>query len=235
MKFIEFKIAIMLKRNIVLSEAGYVISQFLSSAMCRDKFLMEKHKGIGFKLFSYDWLYPLAKNGEYESNQIYTFRVRCLDPYLANKLEKVIRGHETRYMRALMVSKNTKTPKRIDKIVTLTPAIVSLAKDASGKVEAGHFEAAKDWMINGLVKKHNCFFEDKLDYQDCLHAFKNFSIISKPIGIKYKGIHLIGIKFEIEMHQDEISQKLAALAECVGLGEKSTAVGAGFVHAVYNR
>ena len=234
MNYRELKIVVLLKRNIKINECGYKISTMLSGAMAKDDDLLNYHNSNMFKLYSYDNLYPLAKSGVYEQNNLYSFRLRSVNTSFVNKLKTNLFNFQNNDMKVIMINDKTYRQRKIVELLSLTPIISTLEKN-NDVLDVDSLANLQDNIINTLVKKYNFYTGENLTFDDAAHMFTVSKPCSKPISISYKNISLLGIKYRLNVGQDAISQNLAFFAEAVGLGEKCSACGAGFCHATYDK
>jgi len=89
-------------------------------------------------------------------------------------------------------------------------------------------EFLKKRIKNNLQKKYENYFEEKLDMKDKFIEYIEI-INKKPIVYKYKDFKVLGNKFNIKVGTSDESQKLAKLANAVGILEKNSSLGAGYV------
>lgn len=230
----ELKIAIYLKHDVRVDECGYMLSKLLSDVMAKDEDLLELHKRTGFKYYSFDNLYPLAKNEIYTQDSIYTFRLRSINEHFINKIRSLLCDYENNDAKIIMASEKKFYKRQISEIFSLTPIIVTLKKRENG-FNPEKLKDIQDDIISNLVHKYNSYYGENIQFEDAAHMFLMGQRSSKLISVKYKDIKLLGIKYKFKVAPDDISQKLAFFAEAVGLGEKSSSCGAGFCHALYNK
>lgn len=234
MNYRELKIVVLLKRNINVKDCGYKLSTMLSGAMAKDEELLNYHNTNTFKLYSYDNLYPLAKNGVYAENNLYSFRLRSVNIPFINKLKMNLYNFQDDNVKVIMIDDKTYRQRKIVELLSLTPIISTLEKNEDG-LDVDSLANLQDNIINTLVKKYNLHTGENLTFEDAAHIFTTSKPSSKPISINYKNISLLGIKYRLNVGQDSVSQNLAFFAEAVGLGEKCSSCGAGFCHATYDK
>lgn len=230
----ELKIAIYLKHDVRVEECGYMLSKLLSDVMAKDEDLLKLHKRTGFKYYSFDNLYPLAKNEIYTKDAIYTFRLRSINEHFINKIRRFLSGYENNDAKIIMASEKKCYKRQISDVISLTPIIVTLDKRENG-FNPDKLKDVQDDIIKNLVNKYNSYYGDNIEFEEAAHMFLMGQRSSKLISVKYKNVKLLGIKYKFKVAPDDISQKLAFFAEAVGLGEKSSSCGAGFCHAEYSK
>lgn len=125
-----------------------------------------------------------------------------------------------------MSNLETSTQRKIQKLITLTPTIITTEK--GDYLIGDDLEFVRQRMIANIQKKYNQIYNEKIDI-DFIKEIKQTN--NKPIKIPYKNIYLLGNKFEITVKEDPISQNLAYLALSIGLLEKN-AEGFGFCRAI---
>lgn len=125
-----------------------------------------------------------------------------------------------------MSNLETSTQRKIQKLITLTPTIITTEK--GDYLIGDDLNFIRQRMIANIQKKYNQIYSEKIDI-DFIKEIKQTN--NKPIKIPYKNIYLLGNKFEITVKDDPISQNLAYLALSIGLLEKN-AEGFGFCRAI---
>lgn len=236
MQYKELKIVLMLKKDIMVKECGYILSKIISGAMSKNIELLKYHNESFFKLYSFDNLYPLAQNGLYIKGNLYNFRLRSIKDDFIKSLKRELYKFENEYAKIIIVDEKSIKQRTIEEVLSLTPIILSLKKDEnSSLLDVEKLGNIQDDIICNLIKKYNSYYNTQISYEEVAHMFTTVKIASRPISVGYKGISLIGIKYRFKISKDSLSQKLAFFAEAVGLGEKSSACGAGFCHSVYDK
>ncbi|MBN1050364.1 hypothetical protein DVV97_16835 [Clostridium botulinum] len=228
LQYRELKIFIILKKDISLQDCGYTIGKFISSAMSKNKELLDMHNCNMYKNYTYDNLYPIATNSLYLSNSIYTFRIHSIDNNLMNKLREELSGFENNIAKVMGIEDIVYKQKPIDGIFTVTPVIVTLPKDEYGKINFSDCFGIQDIIIKQLVRKYSKFTGQYIKEEDAKAMFTCFNVASSPISLNYKGIKLTGIKIEAIVAPDKLSQSLAFFGLACGLGEKTSTLGTGF-------
>lgn len=228
MQYTELKIFLILKKEISVQACGSTLGKLISSAMSKDKELLDMHNCNMYKNYTYDNLYPIAINGLYSPNSIYTFRIHSVDNNLSNKLKKVLNNFENNIAKIIGIDDRVYYQKPIHGILTLTPVIVTLPKDEHGKINFSDYFGSNDVIIKQLVRKYSKFTGKFIKEEDAKAMFTYFNIKSSPISLAYKGIMLIGVKIEAIIAKDKLSQDLAFFALGCGLGEKTSSLGTGF-------
>lgn len=225
MKCFNLKVTVLVKQDITSEESYEKISDFISYAMLKDKILKEVHEKNTFKNYVFCSLYPIQKDGIYKQNNIYFFDLRGMDFSKILKLKQVLQNLENQYFKTIQISLQTHEQIKIDKLVTLTPAIITTPKgDYDIKDD---MNLVKDRILSNIQKKYKSIYNTAVDI-DFIKAIKKTNI--NPIKIPYKNIYMLGNKFEIEVKEDPMSQNLAYLAVSIGILEKN-AIGFGFCMA----
>ena len=93
---------------------------FIDSALGLDDQWIKYHEDNKYKLYSYDMLYPIEKDGGYLKDHIYTFRIRTVNVELAKYFSKVLPNHYTRELKGLVAENRILPKKTISEIYTLT-------------------------------------------------------------------------------------------------------------------
>ena len=225
----EIKIKLYLLKDIKIDEVQTYLAYFIDSVMAKDNVFLKIHETNQYKFYTFDSLYPLAKNGIYEKDNTYVFRIRTLNYQLAEYLYETLAKNRTNEFQGLTASVKIIKPKLIKKIYTLTPVIL--------KTEQGYWknsikiEEFEERLKINLIKKYNEITGETMDEDFQLYHQINFKN-KVPVSRKYKDIKLLGDVIELEIAENENAQKLALLAIGSGLLEMN-ARGFGFVNYIY--
>ena len=217
---------IYLLRDISLNKLQQSITAAIDLALAKKEQYLQFHKGIGYKFYCNNGLYPLESDGVYKEDNIYTFQIRTIDKKLAEYLLKELRDIITNDIKVLKCDFEIISKKHIDKIFSITPLII---KDDKGywREHMSFKEFEKRIKIN-LINKYNEFTGEKISENFEFYTsieFKN----RKPISVEYKNIKLLGDKIQLTIADDELSQKIAYMTLGTGLGENNSR-GLGFVN-----
>lgn len=225
MNVYELKIKIFLLKNIKLEETSTSLTRFLDMCMANNEELLNYHKAKSYKNYTFDLLYPLCKEGIYEKEQIYTFRLRTINSDLASYLTNKLSIFHNDDMKGLIVDISVIPKKIIEKIYTLTPVVM--------KSDGGYWKYSLDLKkfeerlrINS-IKKYRYFIDKNMEDTVQLYnsiVFKN----KKPVPVIYKNITLRGDKLELSIANDKNSQNLAYMLLGTGLLENCSR-GCGFL------
>ena len=117
--------------------------------------------------------------------------------------------------------------KHISKIYSLTPLIIKGSENGYWRDNMSFDEFGEQIKIN-LVKKYKLFVEK--DFEEDFLFFSLIELKNKvPIKIKYKKIHLLGDKVDIQISDHPNAQLLAYMAQATGLGTMNQR-GYGFIN-----
>lgn len=225
----EIKIKLYLLKDIKIEETQTYLAYFIDSVMVKDNMFLGIHETNQYKFYTFDSLYPLAKNGVYQKDNSYVFRIRTLDYQLAQYLYDTLAKNRTKEFQGLTAEVKIIKPKLIKKIYTLTPVIL--------KTEQGYWknniktEDFEERLKTNLIKKYKEITSEDINEDFQLYYQINFKN-KVPISRKYKGIKLLGDMIELEIAENDNAQKLAMLAIGAGLLEMN-ARGFGFVNYIY--
>lgn len=225
MNCFNLKVTLLLKQNLKNIETYEKISNLISYAMLKDETLKQIHEKNIFKNYVFCSLYPVQKDGMYKQNNIYYFDLRGIELIKIMKLKQVMTGLENDYFKIIQINLQTYEQIKINKLVTLTPAIITTPKgDYDIKND---IDLVKSRILANIQKKYKSIYDTTVDV-DFIKSIKKTN--REPIKIPYKNINMLGNKFEIEVKDDPMSQNLAYLAVSVGILEKNS-IGFGFCMA----
>lgn len=225
MVYFNLKVIVSLNEDIKYENTYQKISDFIAFAMLQDEETKELHEKNTYKMYNFCSLYPFEKDGIYKKGRIYTFDIKFVDMEFAMKIKQLISVISNTYFKVVMSSIEINEYKKINKLITLTPCI--LTKDNGDYKIDGDLELVKSRILANIEKKYKQLYGSKVE-ADFIQDIKQIN--RTPIKLPYKNIHLLGNKFEIEVKQDELSQKLAHLALSTGILEKNSQ-GYGFCKA----
>lgn len=218
MDIYELKIKIYLLKDIKVNETQNYLAYFIDSVLVKNKQYAQMHEQNTYKYYTFDSLYPLAKNGIYKADNIYVFRIRTIDYKLAEYFSNNLSNNRTNELQGLTTNIKILKQHLIKKIYTLTPVII--------KTENGYWKnnlSLNDFeerLKTNLIKKYNNLFNCKLNEDFQFYNYLKFKN-KVPVSRKYKNITLLGDMLELEIAENDIAQKLAWLAIGVSLGELS--------------
>ena len=207
MQYYNLKLIVMPKTEINSNSVYENISKLIARTMLQYDDLKELHEKNEYKNYVFCNLYPVEKDGIYKTDKLYTFDIRFIDLKMAMKIKQKIEKVDSDF-KIIMTNIQTNTQRKITKLITLTPSIIT-TETGSYKI-SDDMEFVKKRMLDNIQKKYNNIFDT---------------------DIKEDFINLLGNKFEIEVKEDPISQNLAYLALSIGLLEKN-ALGFGFCRAI---
>ena len=225
MQYYNIKVAVLLKNDTQAFENHEKISKLISASMLKDQTLKQLHEENRYKNYVFCNLYPIEKDGIYKAGNIYTFQIRTIDFKLGLKIKQVLNNFQNEEFKVIVSDLETSTQRKINTLATLTPAIIT--SDKGDYLINNDMQLVKERILANAQKKYNQLYNEKID-MDFIKSIKQTN--NKPIKIPYKNINILGYKFEIEVKDDPISQKLAYLILSVGLLEKN-AEGFGFCKA----
>lgn len=226
MQYYNLKVVVMPKKDIKNEEAYEKISKLIANAMLKDEYLKQTHEKNEYKNYVFCNLYPVQKSGIYTAGSMYTFDIRFINLSIAMKMKQFLSLIQNEDFKIVMSNLETNSQRKITKLITLTPAVITTDK-GDYKID-NNMQFVKTRILANTQKKYNQIYNEKVDV-DFINEIKQTN--QKPIKIPYKNIYMLGNKFEITVKEDEMSQNLAYLALSVGLLEKNS-IGLGFCRAI---
>lgn len=225
MQFLELTVTVMLKRNIHYFDSGYIIGKNINKSMLLDEELKQIHHKKEYKNYVFNNFYPLEKEKIYIKDRLYVFKIRGLSYDFINKMSKCLSMLKSDDFKVVSICEKEIKQKYIKELYTMTPLIVTI--DSKPWLQDDDLDVFKRRLEDNLEKKYKSFFNEEINVRDKFIKDIKFKNI-KPMHFNYKDIKLIGNKVSIEVQDNEEAQKAAFLARATGLGEKNSAVGAGF-------
>lgn len=221
----ELSVKVYLLENIITTDMMCKIATLIDGTLGKDEEYLIFHQKNKYKGYSFDGLYKVEQEGIYHQGNIYTFRIRTVDPKLAEYFEKNLFTSYTNEIKVLTVTKRIIAQKHIEKIFSITPVVI--------KNDFGYWRSnmtIEDYerrIRENLIKNFNMFYGKKIDENFELFTHIEFNN-RKPIAIPFKNsISLLGDKITIYLSENERAQTLAYFALGVGMGENGSR-GSGF-------
>lgn len=226
MNVYEVRLKVYLLKGIKQEDALSIISHFIDATLSKNNDFYNSKTANNFKNYCFDSFYPISINEKYEKDHVYYVRVRTINPQLAEFFAAKLVNEYNEYMKALTCETRIIPKKVIEKIFTLTPAIL---KSGTGYwKDMIPVEEYITKMKQNLIKKFNMYTDNEIEEDAPL--YKDVEMLNKkPIGVSYKGIILLGDKLQVNIENDPIAQELAYLSIGTGLGEMNSR-GYGFVN-----
>ncbi|SFA72005.1 CRISPR-associated endoribonuclease Cas6 [Clostridium frigidicarnis] len=226
MKVYELTLKIFLLKNLPLDEAYEELSELIDKSLCKDKDLLALHNENKYKYYTFSLPYKLEEDKIYKAGNIYSVRIRTIDENILKNFKTKLVNMYTSVIKALTIDAKVIPKKHISTIYSITPLVIKTDNGYwKGNLSLDQYEKR---IKENLIKKYNQFFNEKIDEDFPLYNFINFDN-QKPVGVKYKGITLLGDKITLNVSDDEVSQKIAYLALGAGVGEMCPR-GMGFVN-----
>lgn len=226
MQYYNLKVVVLLKQDLNNEETYEKISKLIANAMIKDEKLKELHEKNTYKNYVFCNLYPTHKNLPYKAGQIYTFDIRFIDIQMAIKIKQSLSTIENYDFKIIMSNLETNIQRKIKKLISLTPAIITTDK-GDYKIE-NDLEFVKNRILANTQKKYKQIYNSRID----VNFIENITKTNQsPIKIPYKNANMLGNKFEIIIKEDPMSQDLAYLILSIGLLEKNS-IGMGFCRAI---
>ena len=226
MKVFELTVKCYLNNNIKQEDVSSQIGFLLDLILGKDNEFLKIHKSNTFKNHVFNGFYPLEREKIYKEDYIYNFQIRTIDDKLANYLKENLTKVNSNCINVLRVSIEEKEFKKINKLYSITPAIMK--NDFGYWKNNISIDEYKNRINQNLIKKYNSYMDESL--HDDFELIKNIKFINKkPIRFSYKGVRVLGDKVELEISDNEKAQLLAYMSLGTGILELN-ARGMGYVN-----
>ncbi len=226
MQTIQIRVKILVKKDTHITEIQSKVCGLIDYSFSKKQDLLEMHNTNRYKFYCFDFPYPGEKDQIYKKDKVYTLTIRTLDISLAEFFSNSLLDVETYFIKALSSEIKIIPQKPIEKIYSLTPAII---KNDSGywrdNMSIDDYERR---LKENLIKKYNNITGEKMD--EDFDLFNKIELKNrKPISVKYKNVKLLGDKVNLYISDDSRAQKLAYMAIGCGIMEMNSR-GCGFVN-----
>lgn len=237
LKVYEVRLKVFMLQDVEQKQTYAVVGDFLDSYLSKKNEFLSLHETNCFKMYVYDQPYPMEENGVYKKEKIYTIRIRTVRSELAKYLSDGLQNHYNNQMKGLTMEVRIIPKKMISHIYSITPAIMKCSDQQSENMKKGYwknylsFEEFEQRLKSNLIKKYNELMDTKVDEDFQLYQMIEFKN-KVPIALPYKGVQLLGDKFNIQAANNKMSQELLYMALGTGMCEMN-ARGAGFMNYRY--
>lgn len=226
MKVFELTVKCYLNNNIKQEDVSGQIGFLLDLILGKDKEFLKIHKRNTFKNYVFNGFYPLEREKIYKEDYIYNFQIRTIDKELANYLKENLTKVNSNCINVLRVSMEEKEFKKINKLYSITPAIMK--NDFGYWKNNISIDEYKNRIKQNLIKKYNNYMDENLP--EDFEFIKNIKFINKkPVRFMYKGVKVLGDKLELEISDNKEAQLLAYMSLGTGILELN-ARGMGYVN-----
>lgn len=227
MKYYELLTTVFLKKDIYYQEINWRIGELINQSMYFSDDLKKFHKENKIKYYVFSGLSPIEKEKIYKKGRVYFFRLKSLNKSFIEEIKNNYKKINNDFFHIVASEINFYQQKFITNLYTLNAAISTLDNNGYWKKDNG-LEFLKERIKNNLLKKYENYFEEKLDLKD--EFIEYIEVLNKkPIVYKYKNFKVLGNKFNIKVGTSIESQKLAKIANAVGILEKNSSLGGGYV------
>ncbi|HAQ40099.1 MAG TPA: CRISPR-associated endoribonuclease Cas6 [Clostridiales bacterium] len=216
-----------LLRSIKLDHILSEISSFVDAALASDEKMLEFHRSYGYKNYVLSGFKELELDKCYKEGRIYTFSVRCVKEELCDFFAQNLADTKIVTMKGLVTTVKTIPELFLEKLYTVTPSLIKL--DGVGYWRGSlSFQEYEKRLFDNCIKKYKHLTGKEID--------ENFSLYSriqmlnnKPIANYFKGVRLLGDKFELHIAENEDAQNIAYMLLGTGVCENNSR-GYGFLN-----
>lgn len=225
--YFELRITVLVKQTTHHLQIQEHIGKWISRAQLGDPYFKQAHYDKGYKHYVFSSLYPLEKDGVYQSGRAYILTIRSSQRDTLSRINACMRScREDDYFQLVSSDQRTRKLSHITEMITITPAIVTI--DHKPWVHKNNIELLVKQLHANAEKKFKHLYPDEPmePFQPFIQGIRVEN--RKPIATSYKGHKLLGNKLRLFINEDNYSQKLANIVLGSGLAEKGSSLGAGF-------
>ena len=157
----ELRLKVYTLVDINLEEVLLAEAEYIDSAFALDDEWLRFHENNEYKNYTFSGLYPLAKDGIYKKDNVYTITIRTVDSRLEQYMRKTLANHYTDKMKGLTTTLRIIPKKFINQLYTLTPVIQKY--DGGYWKKAVSIDEYEKRLFANAVKKYNAFTGEKID------------------------------------------------------------------------
>ena len=100
----ELRLKVYTLVDINLEEVLSTEAEYIDSAFALDDEWLRFHENNEYKNYTFSGLYPLAKDGIYKKDNVYTITIRTVDSRLEQYMRKTLANHYTDKMKGLTIT-----------------------------------------------------------------------------------------------------------------------------------
>lgn len=226
MNVYEIRLKVFLLKSVKQEEASAVIASFIDSELSKKEEFKKFHQDNQFKNYVFDQFYPISKEGIYDKEQVYNFRIRTTDRELAEYFIGQLPNHSTACLKGLTAELRIIPRKQLETLFSITP--IALKNEEGYWKDFMTFDEYEERLKINLIKKYNAIMDTKIEEDFPLYTMIEL-INHKPIGIHYKGITLLGDKISVKVSSHPMAQELLYMSLGTGIGEMNSR-GLGFLN-----
>jgi len=207
MKVHQIDLKVYLLQDIKLDEMLSVITAFVDCAMASDESMMRLHQQKTYKPYVISGFKELEADKIYRAGKVCSFSLRTIDENLKDILPEKLVNVTTAELKGLTISTIYIPPIQLEKIYTITPAILKTDSKGYWKDKIS-LEKYEQYLQENAIKKYKYFSGENLEENFKLYYQIQF-LNRKPIATNYKSIHFLGDKLELTLTENEKTQKIA--------------------------
>ncbi|MBU5336693.1 CRISPR-associated endoribonuclease Cas6 [Intestinibacter bartlettii] len=226
MQIIQIRVKVLVKEDTSADQMQSRVCGLIDYSFSKRDELLSMHNMNKYKFYCFDSLYPVESDRIYKKGKVYALTIRTLDLNLAEFFSNSLLDVETYYVKALSSEIKIIPQKPIEKIYSLTPAIIK--NDSGYWRDSMSIDDYERRLKENLIKKYNDITGEKMD--EDFELFNKIELKNrKPISVRYKNIKLLGDKVNLYISDDKRAQQLAYMALGSGIMEMNSR-GCGFVN-----
>lgn len=232
-KFYELQVSVLLLKDIQVKDSYESLSKILNYSFNKSEYMTVIHKNKGLKGYSFSGLYPIEKGSVYKKYTIYSFIIRTTSQTINNEVLLCLKGIKNESYAISEIGTVVRNSSVIDYVDCITPAIVTLNNGKRWNKDIDSIDEIKISIENNLLKKYSNIIGEDIKNKDII---KDIEVKSRcGIVINYKNIKMVGYKFRVYFNSHTEAQKIANMSIALGIGEKNSALGMGFVKPYFVR
>lgn len=213
---------IFLLKNITLKNLYGEISSYVDSILVSNEAMRSFHTSLGYRYYVISGFLEREADKIYKEGKIYTFSLRCLKEDICDFFQKNLGEGKTDSIKGLTTTIKVIPRLYIEKLYTVTPAIIKLGGGEGYWRGILSFDEYEKRLLINSIKKFQQLTGVQLEDDFKLYDGIRF-LNKKPISSHYarKGISLLGDKLELDISNNEMSQRVAYMLLATGILENN--------------
>ena len=222
----EIRLKVFFIRDVHVSMIYREIANYIDGYLAQDAAFLEFHMKDKVKGYCFDRPFRAEKNDDvYKAGQIYSFRIRTVDEGLLSYFMDGIADYKTDSIKGIVRTVCQIPRKPIASVCSLTPVILAMG-DSYWRNHISFSEFEKE-LASSLLNQYLAYTGSQFSCDFSL--YDQIELESRcPIGVKYKGITLLGDKISMRVSDNDNAQDVLYFALANGMGTKGPR-GCGFL------
>lgn len=205
------------------------LARYIDSYLAQNEYFFAFHnRRHSIKGYCFDLPVKIEKGMKsYRGGRIYQFRIRTVDKELLSYLMAGVADHKTDAIKGLTRTVAQIPRKPIASVYTLTPMVLKSPTGMGYWRDCMSFAQFEQELTSSLIHQYEVYTGEKV--REGISLYDQIELKSKcAVGVRYKGITLLGDKLSLQVADNEDAQRVMYFALANGIATMGTR-GLGFL------